>query len=655
MNEHGPKPVLWSTILFRVAMLLVLLAALAVAFAPKLANLFSPERRLTTSGDPADIRLVGVVPDGDDVLLDARGNVVPGVKFDWPGKRTYTWPPGTMLREFLFELGPGLTDLEFGPNDPGSVGLTESRYWIPNTSYALDNERVPLPDGRQRLLFRVAMSSNCWRRTFLFAGRQPPVEEIDLELHFFDNTRGPAVLSFDGPFALGKTNSAREVQTAWLTPLAKPSQPTSAELVIAIPWPAFGSTSRSEYFAYDTGGKRHLGQLDKSSPSPIGGTNQFSVPGVPVEKIAAITFGEQPRVKRFHNVLVNYPDRPPRPHAVALDRLAAALGKTNTPAASLEHYYPNSTREAMTVLEYLPGHRSSVAVLANAHGSTNFSELTPAQREKLRGLAAAWARATDDYERDIGLRLGLRGPWPEFLALALARLTNGSAQDRVHAANALAWTRAQIGAEHVSLVLAIARTNDVGDASASLIGLLQRAGPAGTNALLELARADAPWLWWAAISRLPARAFEPLTALDEEMQQRLWLVMQRTNRSVSDAVRASARARLPGLLTPELQRKDPYVFSSALRQLGRYADRATAMAAMMKFLRDLPPEQVQFQPPADLVRQVNAWYQQDFGGLGARPADSNRAPAPVEWPGIVEEVLQFYEKLQRDGSVAAEK
>src|SRR6266498_4233825 len=123
MNEHGPKPVLWSTILFRVAMLLVLLAALAVAFAPKLANLFSPERRLTTSGDPADIRLVGVVPDGDDVLLDARGNVVPGVKFDWPGKRTYTWPPGTMLREFLFELGPGLTDLEFGPNDPGSVGL----------------------------------------------------------------------------------------------------------------------------------------------------------------------------------------------------------------------------------------------------------------------------------------------------------------------------------------------------------------------------------------------------------------------------------------------------------------------------------------------------------------------------------------------------
>src|SRR5262245_32587843 len=106
MNEQDPKPVLWSTILFRLAMLLVLLAALAMAFAPKLVSLFNPQRRLTTSGDPADIRLVGVVPDGDDVLFDARGKVVPGVKFDWPGKRTYTWPAGTMLREFVFELGP---------------------------------------------------------------------------------------------------------------------------------------------------------------------------------------------------------------------------------------------------------------------------------------------------------------------------------------------------------------------------------------------------------------------------------------------------------------------------------------------------------------------------------------------------------------------
>src|SRR5262245_36715885 len=106
MNERGQKPVLWSTILFRVGMLLVLLAALAMALAPKLANLFTPQKGLTTSGDPADIRLVGVVPDGDDMLYDGRGDML-GEKFDWPAKRTYTWPQGSMLREFLFELGPG--------------------------------------------------------------------------------------------------------------------------------------------------------------------------------------------------------------------------------------------------------------------------------------------------------------------------------------------------------------------------------------------------------------------------------------------------------------------------------------------------------------------------------------------------------------------
>jgi hypothetical protein len=139
------------------------------------------------------------------------------------------------------------------------------------------------------------------------------------------------------------------------------------------------------------------------------------------------------------------------------------------------------------------------------------------------------------------------------------------------------------------------------------------------------------------------------------MQQRLWLVNERANWPLSDAIRAAAQARLPGLLTPELQRKDPIVFSSALRQLARHADRAAAMAAMMRFLRDLPPEQAMCQPPADLVRQVNAWYQQDFGGLGASAGNSNRSPPPDEWPGIIEEVLQFYEKLKSEGTVSAEK
>ena len=76
---------------------------------------------------------------------------------------------------------------------------------------------------------------------------------------------------------------------------------------------------------------------------------------------------------------------------------------------------------------------------------------------------------------------------------------------------------------------------------------------------------------------------------------------------------------------------------------------------MMKFLRDLPPEQVQSHPPEDLVRQVNAWYQQDFGGLGTTAGGSSRSLSPVEWPGIVEDVLRFYEKLEKDGTVAPEK
>lgn len=652
MNEHGSKPVLWSTILFRLAMLLVLLAALGVVVAPKLATLFSPERRLTTSGDPADIRLVGVVPDGDNVLLDGRGKVIPGVKLEWSGTRTYTWPQGTMLREFLFELGPDLAELDFSPNDPGSIETTETRSWIPNASYAFDS--VPSPDGRRRFLFRATMDQTYWRGAFLFGTRRPPVEEIDLELHFFGPTRGPAALTFEGPFAVGKTNTDRASKTAWLTARAKTPREFRDATSFEFVWIGYDS-SGSQIFVYDTEGKRHRSQLRIPGSSPMSATNQFDVPGVPLEKIAAITFGEQPRVKRFHNILVKYPDRPPRPHAASLDRLAEALGKTNTPASSLEQHFPISTREAMTVLEYVPGHRNAVVALANSGSSTNFSELTPAQREKIHGLAVTWADGADSYEREIGLRLGLRGPWPEFLALALARLTNGTAQDRLHAANALAWTRPRVGAEHVPILSALALTNDLGGITASILTLLQRAGPAGTNALLELARAEQPWLWWGAINRLPTRAFEPTAALSLEMQQRLWLVKDRTNKSVPDPVAAGALARLPAMLTPELQRRDHVVFSSVMSRLQRQSDRTTAMAAIMSFLRNLPPEQVQSHPPSDLVRQVNAWYQQDFGGLGATPGDSSRAPSVEEWPGIIEEVLQFYEKLQRDGTGAAQK
>jgi len=638
--------------LLRIALSLVLLAALAMALAPQLANLFSPQRKLTTSGDPADIQLVGVAPDGDDVLYNGRGEIL-GEKFDWPGKRTYTWPPGTMLREFLFELGPGLEDLDFNQNDPGTVRPVEKRSWIQQVTCTLEDERVLGPSGHRRVLFRVAVHTNYLRRVALFGGRQALVE-IDLELHFLGKARGPAALSFDGPFVLGKTNVAQESKPFWLVALTNSLWQNSEGTPFELRWTGYGG-GWSQIFAHDLEGKRHQAYLESSSTTPNGSTNRFVVRGVALKGIAAITFGEEPRVKIFHNVVIKYPDRPPRTHTPARDRLASTLGKTNMAVASLEHYNPNSTREAMEVLEHLPGHRNAVSALANASGSTNFSELTPAQREKLRALAGAWARGPEGYERDIGLRLGLRGAWPEFLELALGRLTNGSNPDCLHAANALAWTQAKAGAEHVPLLSALARTNALGDVSASLIRVLQRAGPSGSNTLFELAQADAPWLWWGAIASLPPRALEPVAALSHEMQQRLWLVSERTNLPVSLAARSAAQARLPELLTPELQRRNPYVFSSACRRLQRIDDKPAAMAALTKFLRDVPPEQAKYQPPTELVRQINAWYGKDFGGLGLPSGNSSRSPSPGEWPEIVEEVLQFCEKLEGAGQAAAEK
>src|SRR5262249_50278818 len=155
---------------------------------------------------------------------------------------------------------------------------------------------------------------NYWRTTAFFGGGQAPIEEIELDLHFFGKARGTAAFSFDGPFAVGKTNAARGAKPGRVIPLANSGWQNSEGTPFEIQWTGY-SGAWSQIFAYDTEGKRYPTYSQNSSSSPNGGTNRFVVPIAALERIAAITFGEEPRVKRFHNVVVAYPDRSPRTYS----------------------------------------------------------------------------------------------------------------------------------------------------------------------------------------------------------------------------------------------------------------------------------------------------------------------------------------------------
>src|SRR6185503_21385653 len=125
--------------------------------------------------------------------------------------------------------------------------------------------------------------------------------------------------------------------------------------------------------------------------------------------------------------------------------------------------------------------RSAMSYLAYGARTTNFAELPEERREKLRALARQWAEAADEQRRDYGLRVGLRGGWPEFTALGLTRLREGTERDQSAAVQGFAMNPKRLGVEHIPLVLALARSNASPAAGGQMVQLLASFGPPGRS------------------------------------------------------------------------------------------------------------------------------------------------------------------------------
>ena len=302
----------------------------------------------------------------------------------------------------------------------------------------------------------------------------------------------------------------------------------------------------------------------------------------------------------------------------------------------------------MTILEYLPGSRSAMSWLTYSGSTSDFSAFSPAQRDTIHKLASTWAQQKDSDNRQLGLRLGLRGGWPEFTILALNRLSSGAPQERIESASSLAAHTNGLGQEHIPSLIALARTNTAVLAPNLVLVILRIGGPAATNALLELARADEPVTWWSALSRLNTNLFAPVAAQTAEMQQRLWMVNKAADGEVTPAIVAAGKARLTSLLTIDLRALNYSVFESVLRSINTRLDRPFATQVMMNYLRAGTGDFWRQNHPAEIIRQLNDWYGKDFGGLGGLQKAGRNYPAYDAWPAIVEDVLEFGEKLKLD-------
>ncbi|MEY2407338.1 MAG: hypothetical protein QOF48_8 [Verrucomicrobiota bacterium] len=649
MSESSKPPVMWSTLITRWAVLLLIVVVVIIALRPTAAIWLAGPNKFHTSGDPANIRLVGVAPDGENILLDPWGRPLPEGTFVWNGTRTLSWSPQEMQRDLLFEMGPGTEDLDFLADIPGTVKASNNGGWVNSSSVAFGSERGPAADSPRRILVRLTFNEKYWRRGALFGSHQRQVEEVDFDLHFFSKQRGPAQLSFEGPFTAGQTNIARENFATMLIVVTNGLSTDSAGFRI---WRASLGAWGLPVFAYDTNGKRHIPQSRTSLGGTAGWTNEFVVPGVPLAKVAAICVAEQPRVKTFHNILVNYPDRPAPAFSPVLLRLATALGQTNQPANAIEHFSPRTPQDAMTMLEFIPGSRNAMNSLAHSGPGIGYGTLSAEQRERLRQLAMAWTRQTDLNNRALGLRVGLRGSWPEFTVIALQRLTNGTPAEQSEAAAALASHPAGTGPDQLPLLVGLAKTNGWPDMAPDLVRIIQHiGGPEAQKGLMDLARADHPIVWWSAIARLELSAFKSIDPLSEEMLQRLWMVQGRANSALSSNALVAARARLAGMLTMELRDRSYSVFEQVFKRITKSLDQSIAMAAITKFLHEGKTADWQRIQPAEIVRQINLWYGKDFGGLGDGVKRSTGYPNYDAWPGVIEDVLEFCDKQQREGKI----
>jgi len=639
---------MWFTLIIRWSVLVLMLVAIAIALGPAIATWMAGTIKPQTSGDPVEIRLVGVAPDGDNILLDAdHGRPIPGMKLDWPGQRTLSWPPQHLQRDLLFELGPEARTLQF---IPGSARESNDRGMVSISSIALGRERVTTLDGHPQLLISLTLNEKYWKRNAFFGSSQRQLEQVDFDLKFYGKQRGWAQFNFDGPFVVGRTNHPREKTPVFVTVITNDARSPIASAQFRAWWAGPG-TWGEQIFIFDKDGKRYLAENGSSTGTPLGWTNDFTVAGLPLSNVAGITIGEQPRVKTFNNILVRYPDRLQPAYSPVLDRLAAAIGQssTNLPARDITHQRPRNAREALTILEFIPTSTTAMSFLAHSDASSDLSLLSATQKESLRQLATGWANKTELYDRQLGLRMGLRGGWPEFTSLALDRLTNGAPGERLESASSLAAHTNRLGPEHLPMLVDIARTNSVPGFGPDLVLVILRiGGPAATNALLELAHGEDPIIWWSALVRLNLNLFSPMTAQTDEMQQRLWMVTKTTNAEFAPAIVAAGKTRLAKMLTIDLRMLNYSVFEQVFQAVTTKLDRRTATDVMLNYLHGGPTVDWRCNHPAEIIRQLNDWYGKDLGGLGGVQTPGRKYPEYDAWPGIVEDVLDFGKKLKGD-------
>ncbi len=609
------------------------------------------------AGDELEVRLIGVRPDEGDEVFDRDGNLI-GREVNY-GVRGHTWRDEEMPREFLIETSLGSPPVRWLDTvwmrlngDPRPYGPV----WVVQIQSPRKPTRITLP----------AVLPRTYKDT---SGRDVRLDRVDFTLPYYRGPRGPADCRFSGPFEVGQTVRDDDVKGfALLTRSPRVSRDRITTLRFQL------QADRRlapgiPLIAYDAGGKWHLA---RGLGGPVGdGRSELSytIRGMQLEEVVAVTFNEKPHQKTFRNVVVHYPDRPRRNHAAFLDPIAERLGMQDADPKSIIEYQYKSAEEALSCLDLARGEIVTGSVSLPIRDGRPAPELTPndfseTQLKRLRAAAGRWLTSVDSGVQQNAVQLGLWGGWPEFSEPAIAMLhADHSRSSRHFVARALSRYCEHLTAEQIRQLQTIVLEEKDRNVREYLFGCFasQTQSAAAIDALLQLAQCDKVWVWQLAIHRLWWKhqetgrpRLEALAAESPRLHCRMFLTLgPKKLPNISESQRAEAYRELPELLTATCLYMDFFRFRNLYEEMVERVDRRTATATMDRLLREVLDDweflsnhstgscKVNVWAVSGIVRRLNYWYDLDLGGVG-KGTRTGAPNQPHDWKAVAAEAVRWY-------------
>jgi len=574
------------------------------------------------TGDPLDIRLYGIAPGGTSDVLDVRGKKIGESCISW---RYGLWQPNsnTVNRTYIFDL-PKTEEVVFSPwvnaTESGKPQSRISGFILEAANYTgYPNDKrlywtlqhYEHPSG---LLSRIPLLYR------LFANR---LTAIDVTLAYWTGPRGKAEATFVGPFVAGKPSAAENDDTEILVLRNYYSAGDGWGVQGQFRTPVVSDETK-DVLTYDSAGKRGLVEADtewwdadSSSDGSSGTCVAFDIPGRSIEDIAAITIGEEGKEKTFHRLPVRIRGITGQSRPPYLEAIAKRLQLAGDRLANLDNYSIHSDDEALKVIDLVQGSHAQSAswmVQSKLSSQEERAKLSAEDLERIRRAVDAWRRSDDAELREQGITLGISLSPREFIPIALAYCESGEGRpyafERV--SQALAEHTDEFSPDDIRRIEQILKEKP--DNPLLWECLSESKLPEATGALGRLELSDNIAVWWRAMGQdNTLSAFGDKDSWPDEVKVRAYIASG-PEASETESIKAEAEKRMISFLTDGLPTADPVIPDAIFERLAEVADRATVEPIAVSSLRLASRRGLPLLAP---VRQLNAWYGFNIGGVGA--------------------------------------